>query len=209
MQMKRQHGMGGVVHIFSFGRAVIRGFLILPMAALLAVSASAVELAVTPQSVSGHARQEMIQTEVGTLKREYTAYTVSGQGTVMTLTASVEKSAAPLLLEIQEIHNRRPDVFGYTVLVNGTEVYFRTYEEIADGPNHYFVQVPRGLIPDSRMQITFRNEGEAPFSIGRVWAYANFEALAEADATWRKMPILGNADILLGQVGEKGKQPQY
>jgi hypothetical protein len=207
--MKRQYAKVGVVLIFPFGRAVVRTGWIFMMAALLAVSTSAVELDLTPQSVSGNIRQETIQTEVGTLKREYAVYTVSGQGNVMALTAPVEKSDAPLLLEIQEIHNRRPDVFGYTVLVNGTEVYFRTYEEIADGPNHYFVQVPRGLISESRMQITFRNEGDAPFSIGRVWAYANFAALAEADATWRKMPILGNADILLGLVGEKGKQPQY
>ena len=160
-------------------------------------------------SAVGQVTSKPLHMEIGTFKTTAPAQTVLGKGAAVSFELAVNGGSGPVLLEIQEVHNRRPQVFGYTVLVNEKEVYFRTYEEIADGPNHYFVQVPRGLITGGKARITLRNEGDAPFSLGRVWAYADFEKLAAADGTWRAMPILGNAEILLGFLGEKGKKPSY
>ena len=160
-------------------------------------------------SSTGKVSTNPLQMEIGALKGNLSARTISGKGSAISFSLTVAEGPGPVLLEIQEIHARRPQVFGYLVLVNDKEVYFRTYEEIADGPNRYFVQVPRDLAPQGKVRVTLRNEGEAPFSIGQIWAYGNFEELAAKDATWRAMPVLGNADILLGQLGEKGKKPDY
>lgn len=160
-------------------------------------------------SASGKVTSEALEMEIGTIKETVPARTLYGKGASVSFDLAMAGGNGPALLEIQEIHDRRPQVFGYTVLVNDKEVYFRTYEEIADGPNHYFVQVPRDLITAGKARVTLRNEGDAPFSLGRAWAYGDFEALAAADGTWRAMPILGNADILLGLIGDKGKNPEY
>ena len=171
------------------------GLFILPLAFFLSInSVRTIESARIPQVVSGTVQPETVAAELGALNRTYSGYTVSGQGSEMTLTAQVGSSGKPYLLEVQEIHDRRPAVFGYTVLVNGTEVYFRTYEEIAAGPNHYFIQVPTDVAPGGSLQITFHNESDAPFCIGRVWVYSDFFGLAESEGTYRSMPLLVKGD---------------
>jgi hypothetical protein len=170
------------------------GLFILPLAFFMSISSTTVELVSIPQVIYGTVQPETIVAEVGALNRTCSGYTVSGQGSEMTLTAQVGSSGKPYLLEVQEIHDRRPAVFGYTVLVNGTEVYFRTYEEIAAGPNHYFIQVPTDVAPGGSLQITFHNESDAPFCIGRVWVYSDFFGLAESEGTYRSMPLLVKGD---------------
>ena len=135
---------------------------------------------------------ETLKTELGALKREDTVRTLRQTGATLSFDLSVKPDGKPVLLEIQEIHNRRPDVFGYTVLVNDQEVYFRTYYEIAAGPNHYFVKVPADVTGRApTLRVTLRNEGNGAFSIGKAWAYANFfEGIAQEEQVFRTMPVL-------------------
>lgn len=149
-------------------------------------------------ALRGDSKRIEIKARVGTLERLHPARTLSGKGSTLEFEMQVAAADAPVLLEIQEIHNRRPDVFGYTVLVNDKEVYFRTYEEMGAGPNHYFIQCGRSLVPNGKLKVVIRSEGEAPFSLGRAWAYADFFALAEAEATYRKMPFCDDPGVLLG-----------
>jgi hypothetical protein len=135
---------------------------------------------------------ETLTTELGAIKRDYSVRTLRQTGATLSFDLTVKPDGKPVVLEIQEIHNRRPDVFGYTVLVNDQEVYFRTYYEIAAGPNHYFVMVPTTVIGSSPfLRITLRNEGNGVFSIGQVWAYANFfQGIAKEEQVFRTMPVL-------------------
>jgi hypothetical protein len=150
----------------------------------------------------GDTRHELLAVEMGSLAGRYPARTVKGKGASVSLTLRGTEGGRPLLVEVQEVHNRRPDAFGYTVLVNDREVYFRTYEEYGAGPNHYFVQVdPVGAGP---VKVTFRSEGGAPFSLGKLWAYDNFFAgVAEREQIYRKMGL-----ILSGELLKKPEQVQ-
>jgi hypothetical protein len=148
---------------------------------------------------SGDVKCETIATELGTLRDKYAARTVSGSGSALTCTLKVDRYAkTPLILEIEEIHIRRPQAFGYTVAVGGKVVYFRTYEEMGGGPNHYFVQCNGVTAHNGRIKLTFRSVGDAPFSVAKVWAYSDFFALAKAEAVYQKMPICENPQVLLG-----------
>ena len=139
-------------------------------------------------SVSG----ETLNMEVGTLKDQFEVLTVSGKGAKMGFNLHVNTPGKPAILEVQEVHNRRPDVFGYTVLANGKEIYFRTFEETAAAPIHYFVEIsPELMQGKNTVRITFRNESDAPFSISRLWLYSDFfDGLAQQEQVYRKMPIL-------------------
>jgi hypothetical protein len=155
---------------------------------------------------------ETIKAEMGTLIQEYKAQTLNARGSSISfkMKLSQDKNAGaaistPYILEIQEIHNRRPQVFGYTVQVNGKDIYFRTYDEMGAGPNNYFVQVPRELSSDGILNVTLRNDGASPFSIGRIWAYSDFFRLAAAEGTYQKMPIVDEATVYLPVISPKGK----
>ena len=154
---------------------------------------------------STEVKASVLSTELGALKLRHSARIISGENSALTLSMAVTAGNSPILLEIQEIHDRRPQAIGYTVAVNGTEVYFRTYQEVGAGPNHYFVDVPRRLAQDGQLSITLRNMGSAPMAIGKIWAYGDFDSLSNKDKTWKPMPVLGQARVMTGMVGTKGK----
>ena len=156
-------------------------------------------------TASGKTDGLVLATTLGSLHRSHPVRMLAGADASLSWSMAVGADDTPILLEIQEIHDRRPQVFGYNVTVNGTDVYFRTYREVGAGPNHYFVDVPRRLAPDGKLLITLRNQGEAPVAIGRVWAYGDFERLAAADGTWKPMPVLGQARVMMGVIGTPGK----
>jgi hypothetical protein len=141
---------------------------------------------------SGHVKFETLSVEMGNLRDRYEVLTLTGKGAKTTVVVRAPHPGRPLLLEVQEIHDRRADAFGYMVLANDRELYFRTYQEYGAGPNHYFVQVPSDVIGQAEtVKITFRGEGGAPFSLGKLWAYADFFGrVAEPEKVYRGMGVL-------------------
>jgi hypothetical protein len=133
-----------------------------------------------------------IETEMGSFQEVFSTKTLPRKGSQIQLQVPVQDGTNGLILEIQEIHNRRPEAFGYTVLVNGKEVYFRTYQELGAGPNHYFVEVPKELLKGhSPLEITLRHDGGGPFSIGKIWVYEDFfEKVAKPEQVFRPMGII-------------------
>ena len=142
--------------------------------------------------ISGPVRHETLETEIGTLVDRYQVVTLAGAGAEYSFSIEAARGGRPLLLEVQEIHNRRTDTFGYWIEVNDLDVYFRTYEEYGAGPNHYFVQVPDAAAGTGEViRITFRSEGAAPFSIGRVWLYEDFfDQVGRPEGMFRPMGLV-------------------
>ena len=145
-----------------------------------------------PVMASDGVKIDRIETEMGSFREAFAVRTVSRKGSTMQCQVPVKEGTKSLILEIQEIHNRRPDAFGYTVLVNGEEVYFRTYQELGAGPNHYFVEVPaESLKHGGPLDITLRHDGGGAFSIGKIRAHADFfEKVAGPEGVFRPMALI-------------------
>ena len=146
---------------------------------------------------SGTVQTETLHTVIGARTTDYPVRTISKQGSAVSCELSLQPEGKPVVLEIQEIHNRHPEVFGYTVLVNDKAVYFRTYYEMTAGPNHYFVVIDPTVIGRAKtFRVTLRNESNAAFSIRQMWAYANFfDGLARDEAVYRPLPVLFNPNV--------------
>jgi hypothetical protein len=144
------------------------------------------------RTVAGAVHTETLDTEMGAIRGTWTVHTLPGKGAEMEFDVSAPTAAGGLILEIQEIHDRRPGAYGYTVLVNGTEVYFRTYQELGAGPSHFFVEVPPALVrPEQPLTVSLRHDGGGPFSLGTVWVWENFvERVAQPERVYRKMGLL-------------------
>ncbi len=140
---------------------------------------------------SGDVKSEELATTLGSLSSTYKVRTLRGKGTFVVFKLRRPQVNKSCLLEIQELHDRRPDAYGYTVLVNGKEVYFRTYQEMGAGPNHYFVNLPLDILGDDEtIEVTLRSDGGAPFSLGRVWIYGDFfSGLAVEEGVYRTMGL--------------------
>lgn len=157
--------------------------------------------------IKGTGNYEMINVEIGSLRPTYPVVTLSRYGSTLSAKMRVNlprDGVKQILLEVQEIHNRRPQTLAYTIQVNGKDIYFRTYDEMSAGPNHYFVQVPVSLANKGFLSIVFRNESNAPFSVAKVWAYGDFNALAHAEVTYQPMAVAEDATWLLNDFVTKG-----
>jgi hypothetical protein len=160
-----------------------------------------------PASESAHglkfsqheSRIVQIDSKLGVLERRYTAREVEGKGAALDFTLEIPASAlraskGPVTLEFREIHHRRPGVFGYRILVAGQEVYFRNYEESGSGPNHFFVEIPRALVPaDGKLPVQIVAESGAPFSLAEVWVYPDFQSLVKSQGI-----VPGKMGFILG-----------
>jgi hypothetical protein len=137
----------------------------------------------------GSGRIETLETTLGSLQRNYRVRTVSGEGAAIRFYLTLSLHGKPAVLAIQEVHDRRQSAFGYTVLVNGREVYFRTYQELGAGANHYFIKLPSELTASSSpLRVTVRSDSGAPFSLGQVWLYSDFfNGIAKEEDVYRKM----------------------
>jgi hypothetical protein len=141
---------------------------------------------------------EQLDTEMGTLKSSNSVRTVPHKGDELSFEVPFDAGAKSLILEFQEIHNRRPDAYGYTVVINGRDVYFRTYQELGAGPNHFFVEVPEDLLKGgSPLKVTLRHEGGGAFSIARVWAWEDFfNTTAKSEQVFKPMGLLLPPDAI-------------
>lgn len=144
---------------------------------------------------SGKVSSTKITTENGTVKETYTALKFSGKGAKAEFTLNLSSPAAssknnPMMLEIMEVHNNNYCAFGYTIQINGKDVYFRTYEELATGTIHYFVPFSRAMVSDpSKVKVTIISEDASPFSIGMVWGYNDFYGLMQDEEVLTKMGL--------------------
>ncbi len=138
---------------------------------------------------SGEVVAETLETEMGGHRERHRARTFRSAEASLRFEVPAPLAGRPLLLEFQEIHTRRPVVFGYTIHVNGLELYFRTYEEYEAGPNHFFVEVPAARLAGAKsVRIALRSA----FSLCQVWAYADFfSTTAAAEGVYRPMGLLG------------------
>ena len=164
---------------------------------------------------SGESRVVQIDSKLGVLERRYTARELKGRDATLDFDlkippAELRASKTPLTLEFREIHNRQTGVFGYRIFVSGKEVYFRNYEEAGSGPNHFFVEVDRALVPaDGKVRVRIQSESGIPFCLAEVWAYSDFKALvASQDIEPGKMGfILGLSAELAGVPVDLKKNP--
>ena len=153
---------------------------------------------------TGEVVEAKIKTDFGTLKTEYPVRVLRSERAALSFALKLDGGAdQPIILEIEEIHNRRDETLAYLVMVGGRPVYFRTYQEIGSGPNVYYVQAPAVADAEGKVTVTLRNVGGGEVSLSRIWAYADFWQLAEADDTYQKMPYLQAPFISLGQKGKR------
>lgn len=144
------------------------------------------------KTVTGPVVAEELNTEMGSFLESYSAHTLQGKGATISFPVSALRDGKSVVLEFQEIHDRRPNAYGYTIAVDGTDIYFRTYQELGAGPSHFFVEVPAKLVRKGRpLDVTVRHEGGGPFSLGTVWAYDDFFArVAGPESVFKKMGLL-------------------
>lgn len=144
---------------------------------------------------NGNVSSVKITTDNGTVKETYTALKFAGKGAKAEFTLNLSSPAAssannPMMLEIMEVHNNNYCAFGYTIQINGKDVYFRTYEELATGTIHYFIPFSRSMVSDpSKVKVTIISEDASPFSIGMVWGYNDFYGLMEDEDVLTKMGL--------------------
>ena len=66
-------------------------------------------------TTSGKVVRETLNVEIGTLREKYPVATLSGRGAELSVTMHVARpkgsGTLPILLEVQVIHNRRPQTF--------------------------------------------------------------------------------------------------
>lgn len=148
----------------------------------------------------GAVRAETLDTRMVLLEGRHSTRRIEGRGAALSVDLAVPDAAERVVVEIQEIHDRRPESFGYAVRVNGEEIYFRTYEEVGSGPNHYFVEFDRGLLGrGGRFTLSFHSEAEAPFNLAQIWVYPDFAGWMAEQEVYRKMGLrIGNAPVLAG-----------
>lgn len=145
--------------------------------------------------LSDGAEQAAATIKTGTLEKTCDVLRFSRNGAraewIMDLSKPVpENGTEPVLLEIEEIHEASTQAFGYTVYVNDEAVYFRTYEQIASAPNHYFIAVDRSRIADlSAVKVALVSASDRPFQIANVYAYTNFSELMASEEVYEKMGI--------------------
>jgi hypothetical protein len=155
--------------------------------------------------VRGTAPVEIMDTRMVLLEGRHTTRRLTGKGTMVAMRLAAPGAAERVMVEIQEIHDRRPESFGYSVWINDQEVYFRTYEETGSGPNHFFVEFDRALL-DRRgsFVLTLRNEADAPFNVSQIWVYPDFRGLVEEEQVYRKMGFrISASPHLAGMEGGK------
>ena len=144
---------------------------------------------------TGSVSSTKITTDNGTVKETYTALKFAGKGAKAEFTLDLSSPAAasannPMMLEIMEVHNNNYTAFGYIIQINGKDVYFRTYEELATGTIHYFVPFSRTMVSDpSKVKVTIISQDASAFSIGMVWGYNDFYSLMDDEDVLTKMGL--------------------
>lgn len=144
---------------------------------------------------SGGTVRGKMTAKTGTLSEEYNVLLFSSKGDGAKFRADLsapvpQDLSTPVVFEVQEIHEALEQGFAYTVKVNGKAVYYRTYEQIASAPNHWFFEVDRSEISDfGNVEIEFVSDCNTTFAISRVWCYTDFYSLVDSEDINTKLGI--------------------
>ncbi|MFD0711686.1 S-layer homology domain-containing protein [Paenibacillus sp. GCM10027626] len=141
-------------------------------------------------TVLGSSGSDAIDTKVGELTNTYPVRYMEGKQAEISFELDNPVPGQALTLELEEIHTRADEILAYSILVNGQEVYFRTYEEASEGPNHYFVEVAASIAGShGKISVTLRNYSETRVNFSRLWAYRDFSQLLASEDVGRKMTV--------------------
>lgn len=120
-----------------------------------------------------------------------TSRTMTGKNSTITFAFTGLTAGKDATIELEEVHLRDDDVFAYSVYVNGTEVYFRTFAPSSDNNIHYYIPVPGSLIgKDGKATVTLKNFGETTVRFHRAWAFSDMDAMMAKEKVARKMKVL-------------------
>lgn len=142
-------------------------------------------------TTAGTSETKQVSVLVGDNDSTYTVRTLKGHDSEMAFTLEDVTPGKAAMLDIEEIHLRTDASIAYTVYVNGTEVFGRTYAPIADGPNHAYFDVPAEIVGDSgKLKIRIVNKTEDEVRFRRVWAISDPETLAGEQGVDKKMDVV-------------------
>ena len=140
---------------------------------------------------SGVSRIKTVSALVGDYNNSYTARTLEGYASELSFTLCGITPNAPAMLDIEEIHLRRDNAIAYKVFINGQEVYGRTYQPMADGPNHAYFDVSAEVVGDrDTMTVRIVNMTEGELRLRRVWAISDPETNAAEQGIDKKMDVV-------------------
>ncbi|MBR6740172.1 MAG: hypothetical protein IKM04_03815 [Clostridia bacterium] len=147
-----------------------------------------------PAGILGGAEYSSVTSSVGAVTETVEVVSFPSKGArlelLLDLSSPVHPEGQPYMLEITEMHSGAYGGWGYLVSVNGTSVYFRTYEELASGRVGYFITVPEELIDDpSAVNILIVSRGGDRFNIAEIRGYSDFYGLAKEENIYSKLDI--------------------
>lgn len=156
----------------------------------LKASSKTADLSSAAVKTTGKSTVTTLSSTVWSDAAKYTCRTLSGKGSSISFVLSDLKAGKELTLEVEEIHQRTDPVMAYSVYVNSSKVYFRTYDPSSDGGNHYFISVNGNLIGnDGKASVTFVNEDAAMVRFRNVWGFSDMDGLLKSEKVSRKMSV--------------------
>lgn len=142
-------------------------------------------------TVVGESEVKTVSVLVGDNDGEYTVRTLGSYGSEMTFTITDVTPNTPAMIDIEEVHLRADDPIAYVVYVNGVEVYGRTYDPIADGPNHAYFDVSADVVGASdKLTVRIVSKTDAEIRFRRVWAVSDPEKTAQEQGIDKKMDVV-------------------
>lgn len=166
-----------------------------PMQAMASFGGSQVTGARIPEPedlvTKGLSEIKTVSVLVGDNDGAYTVRTLGEYGSELSFTISGVTPNAGAMIDIEEIHLRRDGAIAYSVYINGREVFGRTYDPNADGPNHSFFDIPADVVGNSdRLQVRIVSKCDNEIRIRRVWAISDPENLAQQQGISQKMDVV-------------------
>ena len=142
-------------------------------------------------TVQGTSQVKTVSTLVGDYDNAYTVRTLKGYGSEMRFTLEGVIANTPAMIDIEEIHLRDDDPIAYSVYINGTEVFGRSYAASADGPNHAYFDVPADVVgADGKITVRLVNKTDGEVRFRRIWAISDPETLAAQQGIAKKMDVV-------------------
>lgn len=142
-------------------------------------------------TTKGLSEKKTVSVLVGDNDGSYTVRTLGEYDAEMSFSISGVTPNVGAMIDIEEIHLRNDGAIAYSVYINGTEVYGRTYAPNADGPNHAYFDIPASLVGNSdTLNVRIVSKCDNEIRIRRVWAISAPEKLAQEQGISKKMDVV-------------------